>query len=247
MKYLLILLTTLSCFAQPWSDVTLSQPTPAAAPANLTMGNVLNESFEGTGYETNTWAETSSPDEDAALLGSPISKLGSQCFTSVWPTNTTRPSAYFDFGSVSTTTTYFRFFFYILSTGIGSTDYSGLWAVGESTDPLATSQSFSLNVLNTAGQLGLRVYNGTAQTAIQNISAGTWYRVEVRWVSNGASTARIYTASNGQQIGSDTSFNSSASQDFRYLHIGTLFGDNTKGWTIQIDGIGISTTDWLGE
>lgn len=215
--------------------------------AGLTQGNVMNETFTNGGTQL-TWTTTSSPADGVALLGSPIAALGSYGGTSTWAVGTTRPSAYWDKGAASSTTTYFRFFFYISAVGLGSTDYATCFAVGETTDPLSLSQAFSLNVLDTSGTYGVRVNNGSTNTAIQNISTGTWYRIEVKWISNSASClARIYTASTGVQIGTDTTFTSSATQNFRYIHRGTLFCDNTKGWTVQHDGFGADTTNWLGQ
>lgn len=217
---------------------------PPAGGCTVASGNVFNESFEGTGYENASWTETGTPDEDAALLGtSPCSGLGSQAFTCVYPTAGTRQWIKRDLGASSQVTAWFRFYFYVSSESLASTDRTTLFSLSEID---FGNEALGIEVRDNAGQLTVRA-GGTTSSTAQDISLGTWYRAEAKWVYNSASGSifRLYNAA-GTQIGTDATFTTTTNER-RYMGLGIVTGDNTQAITAQFDGFGVSTVDWLGQ
>lgn len=209
----------------------------------LTQGDVFNESFEGTGYE-NTWSETSTPDEDYALPGSLISKLGSQGLRINYAG--ANMLAQHDLTGTVTATRYLRFYLYIASHSLGtSSDRHSVFNVNETAD-VAIYPRVNVYVKNVGGQLNIYGFSTGASADIP-ISVTTWYRVEVMSVNNNTtSEIKVFDATSGTQVGSTQTF-TSGNYYFRFVNAGRTVGDNVNVMDFTIDGVGVSSSGYLGE
>lgn len=211
----------------------------------VASGDTFNESFEGTGYE-NTWTETGTMNEDAALPGtSPCAGLGSQCLEANWDGVATKPHSQWNRGSTLNATLYYRFYFYLESLTLQGAEENTIFNVNEQ---VSTVRNFSIEIANDGGIHKVRCVTDGTTTTGQEISAATWYRVEVKYVPNngaGASEFKVFDASNNQ-IGSTQTFNT-GNNWLQYLTAGIRSGDNTRAFHVYIDGIGVTTTGYLGQ
>jgi hypothetical protein len=249
MKTLLsLLLTSTACFGQATlgGNATLggAYTFGAAAPScTVATGSLFNESFEGTGYE-NTWAETSTPDEDYALPGtSPCSGLGAQGLRANY--SGTPVFSKLDLGSLHAETLYVRGYFYIASESFGLAEEANVFMASE--DDPSTYQRFFL-VIGEDGddQLYCSALKLTESTK-QPITTGEWYRWEVKAIKGDNCVFRLYNASTGTQIGTDSMFNAPGNADVRYFWAGAVSADNSNGLDITHDGIGVDNVDYLGQ
>jgi hypothetical protein len=214
----------------------------------VATGDVINESFEGTGYQ-NTWTETTNPDEDAALPGtSPCSGLGSQCLSVVF-SGATRPIATWDRGSIKNSgTEYYRVYLYIASSTIAITDR--LYPIVGTESATSTDDAWAVRLLNNAGQLELAPGNiGSAFGSAISVSTSTWYRVEIKWTYSTAATGielKVFDAA-GTQVGSTQQAGSRINWGVRYLQLGTIGPDNSQAVTMAFDGVGINSSSYLGQ
>jgi hypothetical protein len=81
----------------------------------------------------------------------------------------------------------------------------------------------------------------------QGVTSGSWYRLEIKWVpaAGAGSEFKLFNSSD-TQLGATTSFTSGSIADFQYLTIGhhAQSGGRTMDW--YMDGIGVSSTGYLG-
>lgn len=126
---------------------------------------LLEENFEATGspgYDTATWTESGSPDENASTSG--LSLQASECLNfnpaaATW--NTTSPT----FTAQSTVYVYFLFRFASLPSG-------GTWTMFQ---VRSTSAELARVRVNVSGQIALRAGGGTEANLATSISTNTTY------------------------------------------------------------------------
>jgi hypothetical protein len=221
---------------------SLTQVGGGGGGCTVATGSVANESFEPTGY-TLTWTETSNPNEDASLPGtSPCSGLGSQCLFSSVTTGTSY--ATWDSGSGTTSTRYFRTYFYIASEGLADDD--NLWVVHAENS--GGDRAFTIRVQQTIGVgLVLNAIGSNFSADSSALSTATWYRLEIKWVNNstGGTEMKIYD-SGGSQVGSTVTWNTDTTQ-FQKLSLGVFSNGAAKAIDIYFDGLGIDATGYLGQ
>lgn len=208
----------------------------------VNTGNIFNESFEGTGYE-NSWTETDAPDEDYALPGtSPCSGLGSQGLRANYSGTTLY--ARYDFTGNDTTTLYHRIYFYVASESLGNNDYSVIYQCSEETNP-SSARRLQICVGQIAGVLSAWGQS-TTSSSVQTISLNTWYRAEAMSVNNAATSEFKLFDSSGSQIGSTSTF-TTGNYWSRYIYVGRSYGAGTLATDVTVDGVGVSTSGYLGQ
>lgn len=148
------------------------------------MGLILNENFEGTGYE-NSWAESvdsgNTSDEDSAIPGTAPPGSGSQCHKAI-ATDAVSVNAFAYNGSANQNISYIRGYLYIGAEGLADGEvFSTLFLIDSSFANFSTIMQIGQN----AGQLQIRLvyYSGGAlqPTAWANINIQQWYRVEYKY------------------------------------------------------------------
>jgi hypothetical protein len=211
----------------------------------VNSGNQINESWEGS--DTLTWTDTGTVDRNAALSGtSPCSGLGSECAEMNWDGSATRPYTSHNRGSLLNSTLYFRFYFYIVSHSLASGEDMSIFAAGEDTNP-SVSTMFFVKIHNAAGQLTIAAKTAASETTPINVSSATWYRAEFKYVVNstGGSEFKLFDAG-GSQV--DTTKNwDTVNNIWQYTHVGIPVLQDAKAFRVQVDGLGVSDSGYLGQ
>lgn len=147
------------------------------------MARIVDENFEGTGYEE-TWAETVNAgctlDEDSTIPGTPPTGAGSQCLKTIIVDGTSE-SAYALQTKTNQNISYIRAYIYCSQEGLADTFALRLAALYNSADALVAR----IIIIQVSGALkfNYQYYSGGAlqsATAV-NMSLNTWYRVEYKY------------------------------------------------------------------
>jgi len=217
---------------------------------------LIDESFEGTGYEE-TWTEPAgNPDEDylhSAIPGTPTppTGAGSQCLQSISADPGYEAYAKTAYGSEQPKT-FTRFYLYVDNVGLNNNENK---KIGDLQDSYGNNVfAFRLDK-DSSGQLrfNLRlVYkNGSSYyDDYFNISSGTsakWYRIEVKY-DNTTGNAYCEWRVDGVSQGSWTL--TTATQHYTGIQK-WIFGFETstiiKTGTIYFDLVKVRNDDWVGE
>ena len=207
------------------------------------MARIIDESFEGAGYE-NSWSETvgsgNTLDEDAGIPGTPPSGSGSQSLQAILAGS--NPDAYsqFDRGS-NEVRSYIRAYIYIDAAGEVQTSTHPLFSLraAASVDLL----SFVYRYTEGNGHhFRFEYYDSGTQVAgiMTSLSLDIWYRVEALYDSTGNAWEF--------RVDGDTKFSGAlgnARVDARFLRVGPI-GNKTDGITVNFDLVGWDTDDWIG-
>lgn len=147
------------------------------------MARIVDENFEGTGYEE-SWSETVGTgctlDEDAAIPGTAPNGAGSQCLKSIIDTGV--DAAYATRTPGDNNIIYARTYVYFDTMGMASGEYIAVMTCRNS----GGSACFQVRATNTAGtkELKFLYYSGGSlltAASTHSITTGVWYRVEVRY------------------------------------------------------------------
>ena len=146
------------------------------------MARIVDENFEGTGYEE-SWSETvtagNTLNEDAAIPGTPPTGAGSQCLNAILTPGAT--NAFATQIKSATNINYLRVYLYISQEGLNNTQTITLFNLRNSSD----SATAGIQLIQISGVVGIRyVYysNGAYQvTAPVTGSLNTWYRIELQY------------------------------------------------------------------
>lgn len=147
------------------------------------MARLVDENFEGTGYEE-TWSEGIDTgctlDEDSTIPGIPPVGAGSQCLKAV-VLNATANDAFARRTLTNQNISYVRDYVYIAEEGFADTNTVFVNALLNSVNALASGTQIG----QLSGVLKMRhsfFNNGAPQyTAWVNVSLNTWYRVEYQY------------------------------------------------------------------
>lgn len=227
-------------------------PKIAAAGGSIASGDVFNETFEGTGYSAAGWTEGSgTPNEDSAIPGTPPAGSGSQCLT-ITKSSATEHWTRNDTGATSAADRYYRFYLYVTSESISNTDITSCFLLDSTTthESVASPWGFMLALYQSGGVFGLQGFSQgpTLLGGQVTLSTATWYRVEVRFAPNVATTGyqlKVFD-SGGTQVGS-TQSGTAPNVDPRYYYLGTVASDNSAAITFSVDGFGVNSTGFLGQ
>jgi len=247
--FISVWLLALSALSQATiNNATLKNVTLGTAASGCTVatGDLANESFEGavdtgwTQFGTNaTWGDVNAWNNFCSGLGT--KSLG------IVTTNANTAGYYYDFGSLSAATRYWRFYFYIDSSSQASTDKNAVFVEGEGSSGLSGWQTAV--ILTKSGsqfQLYLNVPGGGNSSAI-NISVTTAYRVEINSIFNGVCTLHIYDQTGTELGGSPVTATEGGGDQSRYVQLGIPTKDNSQNCSVHIDGFGASSTGYLGQ
>lgn len=142
---------------------------------------LLEENFEATGspgYDTSTWTESGTPDENASTSG--LSLQGSECLqinASATTVNTTSPT----FTAQSTAYAYFLLRFSALPSG-------GTWTLFQFRH--SGGECARIRVTAT-GALSIRAGGGTDVATSSTMSTGTTYHIWMKYVKGSGSNAVV--------------------------------------------------------
>ena len=145
------------------------------------MARIIDENFEGTGYEE-TWAETvtagNTLDEDAAIPGTPPTGSGSQCLKAIFAVAT---SAFAEQTKTNQNISYVRYYLYVETEGLADGHIISLVNLRTTTGTAICAVQVGQN----AGVLQAR-YNYYSSGAYQttawvNINIAQWYRLEFKY------------------------------------------------------------------
>ena len=220
----------------------LANVASAAPSCTVSNGNLLNESFESTigswtqeGTISATWG-------DAMPGTSPCAGLGTKTLGCATTGDQTAFVSYDLDGNYGQDTRYYRF--YVLVDSIGTDGNYYLFVEGA----LKASPSRQLLVwVNKSSSTYTLVFGASGGTYPSiGISLATWYRVEVQAVSGGLCSMKVFDAT-GAQVGSTVTSTMSSSIGSRYVNYGLIQKEQTGNCTAHIDGVGVSSTGWLGQ
>lgn len=156
-------------------------------PPDSPVSYVINQGFEGTGYDNSeSWSELG-PDVDPDYTTDP--KVGAQsCF--VGDTD----EAYISIADSSTYTLEFWF-----------KPLTALPGVTKTVAALRTAADGALCLVRITSSGAITVYaNGSDSTATTaTMSAGTWYRVRMQWVASGTCSVEFNTTGTFDGTGTD--------------------------------------------
>lgn len=218
----------------------------AASVASCTpsQGNLLaDEGFETTttGYERSGWGTaTGSPDPYYSSSSATTSKPTGACdraFRSNY--NGTYRFNYWSAGAYSAATVYVRVYLYVRTNNIGSGESSRICGIF-SEDVVATGYSIGSLFLDKSGsQLRINAVGAGISTPV-NISAGTWYLVELKVLPGGSSAFKV----NG---GSEQTFTANGGT-WRAVGIGAYSDSNSPNNTSDIlfDLLAVDSTGYVG-
>lgn len=147
------------------------------------MARLIDENFEGTGYEE-SWSEAVSAgctlDEDSVIPGTPPTGAGSQCLKAII-LNGTNENAYADRTLTNQNISYIRGYIYCSEEGLADTNVLRLLLLYDSSNTVVAR----VEIIQTSGALKLRFvyYSGGAlqNTAQIAFSLNAWYRVEYKY------------------------------------------------------------------
>ncbi|HDY67754.1 MAG TPA: hypothetical protein ENH85_08185 [Candidatus Scalindua sp.] len=149
------------------------------------MARIIDENFEGTGYEE-TWAETIDAgctlDEDSVLPGSapyPVG-AGSQCLKAI-VLDATYADAYALQTKTNQNISYIRGYVYLSEEGLADNQYFYSFVLADGASAVVSR----IQIAQISGVLNVRFsyYSNSAiqNTAFTNISLNTWYRIEYKY------------------------------------------------------------------
>lgn len=250
----ILLLSALACAAQPFTlndPAWMAQQQAAATgggACTVATGNITNETFEGS--VTTGWSVVGSGTWGDALPGtSPCSGLGTKSLACGWNGTATNGAYGATTASYNGNQIYHRFYLYIDSVTDANTDLTALWAYSEeSSVPSGGNTGVYLTLTNTAGQHQLVIAEGATFSAPVDISVTTWYRIEVSFIANTATTGsslRVYNAA-GSQVGTEKSI-TTGNYTPRYVHFYPSTIKDATAITYHVDGFGCGNSTWLGQ
>jgi len=208
------------------------------------MAVVIDERFEGTGYEESGWTEnvpggcTVDEDSSSSNAGSPAA-WASQCLKIVKATNTT-PYTYKQFGDAAVR--YLRFEFYATAWSIADGAVDQIAALVNNAVSANACNVYLYRSGSTYYVLVVPTYDGTNQdfSFLTTINLNTRYRVEIKWDhTNDLFEAKV----NGTSIGS-RSITAGAIQAGSIL-LG-ITGAVAGTWTVYFDLVTVDDADWVG-
>lgn len=208
----------------------------------VASGNIINETFEANEYDL-TWTETNNPDGNAAIPNSPCSGLGSQCIRANVTTSTS--FAAHDLGAGTTADRYFRFYVYLDSTTMAVDDNVHIFHAQNT----GGTRAFTVRWTNVTGVgYGFDMIGSNFSANIAGAALDTWFRVEVKWVNNatGQTELKIFNPSTGAQIGSTVTVNT-ANVQLQHLRIGVFSNPGSDNYDFYMDGLGVSSSGYLGQ
>jgi len=146
------------------------------------MARIIDENFEGTGYEE-SWSETVDTgctlDEDASIPGTHPPGAGSQCAKAI-VLNATANDAWAEQIKTAQNISYCRVYIYVAEEGFADGNIAVIGRIGA-----AAGVSASISIGQNSGVLQMRFsyYSSGAiqSTAWITISLNTWYRIEWRY------------------------------------------------------------------
>lgn len=146
------------------------------------MARLIDENFEGTGYEE-SWIETvtsgNTLDEDSAIPGTPPSGSAAQCLKAIFTAGAINAYAKRVIGD--TNIAYIRGYLYLSQEGLNNNQNISTLVLGNSSSATVAQ----LVITQTAGVLKayLQYYsNGALQSTTQVLmSLATWYLIEYRY------------------------------------------------------------------
>ncbi len=146
------------------------------------MTRIIDENFEGTGYEE-SWSETvtagNTLDEDAAIPGTPPPGAGSQCLKAIFTAGAV--DAFASQVKSNQNINYIRGYLYLSEEGLNNTQVIAGLRLYDSTSALASDIIIGQN--SGVLQMAYRKYTSGAfnTSAWVNISLNTLYRVEYQY------------------------------------------------------------------
>lgn len=209
----------------------------------LLMARIVDESFEGTGYEE-TWVELvdtgCTVDEDSSIPGTPPIGIGSQCLNSI-VTDATNNDASTLQTKTNQNISYIRGYLYVSAEGFSNNQGFATLNIQTTTGTLVAR----IDILQLSGVLSSRfVYwsSGAQQaTAGVAISLNTWYRIEYQYdTTNLLWEWRI----NGVTQHSGVLAATTGTPD--RLRIGIIGNTGTTGATMYTDRVAWDDTEWVG-
>ncbi len=207
------------------------------------MARIIDESFEGTGYEE-SWTETIDTgctlDKDASIPGTPPPGSGSQNLKSIVVDNTNN-NAYADQLKTNQNISFVRAYVYLSQVGFGNNQgFQGLSILDSSNNPAGRIQ---IALISGVGKIRFQYYsNGVMQsTSFINLTINTWYRIEYQyditnmlwgWKIDGVSKA------NGSLV--------SATRTPQKMRVGITSHTGTNNTTLYTDLVVWDNADWVG-
>ena len=214
------------------------------------VAKIIDESFEGTGYEE-SWTEYNSGgctlNEDSAIPGATPPNAGSQCLNYV---KISGANAYArrDYGSqVNTSYTRFYIYFSALSSSVSQEEGCILAMSNDSDEDANTTMNFG--IYNDAGthRWRLAVHFGAGWSnaySSSSISTDTWYRVEIKIDDSGTGSHQLLVDGDSQGILAGNLDRGAP----RYWYIGYGgYSTSTVSFTTYYDLFAVSTEGWIGE
>lgn len=214
----------------------------------IAQGDIVNQDFSGASAPSG-W--TSSGSGTLAYGVSNPNATPCQLTNAVlhasW-SGTALPYSYWDKGAYSCATYYFRFYFYVGSSAMGTSagNFIDIFDADEATAGEGNDFRCCLLQQATSSSLGFFVqFAGGTASSTNNISTGGWYRGEVQYVNNGTVAVKLYDAS-GTQIGTTYTGTSANNKCFRFISTGVVLHNNTASADVYVTGVGVSSAGFLG-
>lgn len=216
------------------------------------FGNLLDEGFEGTGYQ-NTWSETigsgSVVDEDSTAVTPPTGG-GSQILNIQKVSPNYNAKTRFDMGSEQSIT-YSRFYVYITSEGLSNSQFHYLFRTYNGSSQNVTNLRLNQNA---SGELRFQYdywnNGGTSLSAnypnvalgAGSISLNTWYKIELKY---DATNSSVEFRVNGSTVGSAGTLTGSLRNPPRYIDL----GNDSFSYTLNAyyDRVAVDSTIYLSD
>lgn len=210
------------------------------------MTRLVDESFEGTGYEE-SWTETihtnCTLDEDSTPLpGTAPNGAGSQCLKAIVANETNNVARTATQIAANQSISYIRGYVYL--------DVAGL----ENLEQILTLSLYSVSnkfvagirIGQVAGALKIRFQYWSAgaerQTAYVNFSLDTWHRIEYKYdITNLAWAWKV------DGVVQHSGLLQATMNTPRKLFAGIIYCATPEGVTMMTDLVAWDTTDWVGE
>ena len=207
------------------------------------MARIINESFEGTGYEE-SWSETIETgctlDEDVSIPETAPPGAGNQCLKAI-VVDSTDNNAYATQTKSNQSTSYVRFYFYLGAEGYNNGQLASICNLQDS----GVGYAAKIEMGQIAGVFGLRyTYRSSGvdnSTALIAVSLSQWHLIEFKYDITG--TAWEW------RIDGDVQHSGSLSAAIRTpdsLVIGIIVSTGSTGATIYEDLIVWDDAAWVG-
>jgi len=224
--FILICLVLIPCLANARSVSVVVGGAASVVCTTPTSGSVLNEGFEGTGYENTGWTETGTPNEDANC---PAGGPTGSCTSCLRATSTAASDYHYILRNPNrgSTTTYYRFWFYLNAESLANNELAYIFYVGQSNSSYLTAPLIRIYIKDESGTLNVYAASSGGAYPLGSVTTGTWHYITINAAVNSSSASSQLDTGSAATMTTENNFNN-------YVWIGS-FGLVENAFDIYID------------